>query len=261
MTRSLSTLAEPEVRLPAVRYGIPPSPQRTAALAAYLHNNLEAMPGNFRRYALSAAHEPTEEQRIALLERRAEIDEGLVGADDITIRERVGALKAVMASAQAGAETVAIAKQAFIAVLHRYPAWAVSEACARFLDGRVGNKVYAPTPAEIAEVCRGLIADALTERARINAILDAEVYQAPTEAERAEVARRHQAFVEETARAADSRRARAGDELRGTNAAERAAAEKDLAERKAALEAQLALEPKAPRDEASSEVGEGEDKA
>lgn len=197
------------------------------------------MPGNFRRYALSAAHEPTAEQRGALLDRRAEIDVGLVGADDIAIRERVGALRAVMASAPAGAETVAIARQAFIAVLSRYPAWAVTEACTRFLDGRAGNKVYAPTPAEIADVCRGLVAAALTERARINAILDAEVYQAPTEAERAKVARRHQAFVEETARAASSRRLRECDERRGSDAASRAEAERILAERKAEIEADV----------------------
>lgn len=238
MTRSLSSVAEPEARVPAVINGIRPSPQKTAVLTAYLHNNLEAMPGNFRRYALSAAHEPTAEQRGALLDRRAEIDVGLVGADDITIRERVGALRAVMASAQAGAETVAIARQAFIAVLSRYPAWAVTEACTRFLDGRAGNKVYAPTPAEIADVCRGLVADALTERARINAILDAEVYQAPTEAERAEVARRHEEFVKQTARASDAR----VSAKPVPSAAERAEAERILADRKAAAAAEIALE-------------------
>ncbi|NEU14648.1 hypothetical protein G3T14_21425 [Methylobacterium sp. BTF04] len=240
MTRSLSTIALPERRLPAFRDGIPPSPQRTAALTAYLHNNLETMPGNFRRYALSAAHEPSAEHRAMLMERRAEIDDGLVGADDITIRERVGALRAVMASASAGAETVAIARQAFIAVLQRYPAWAVTEACTRFLDGRSGNKVYAPTPAEIAEVCRTLVAEPLTERARINAILDAEVYQAPTEADRAEVARRHQAFVEETARAAAMRRTQEGDTRPRGDAADREAAKRDLARRRSEVEAETA---------------------
>lgn len=177
-----------------------------------------------------------------LMERRAEIDVGLVGADDITIRERVGALRAVMASASAGAETVAIARQAFIAVLQRYPAWAVTEACTRFLDGRVGNKVYAPTPAEIADVCRILVAEPLTERARINAILDAEVYQAPSEADRAEVARRHQEFVEETARRADARRRQPADARPQPDAAEREAALRDLEARKAAIEAEIAAE-------------------
>lgn len=171
-----------------------------------------------------------------LMERRAEIDDGLAAADDDTIKEKVGALRAVMASPQASVETLTIARQAFIAVLGRYPAWAVTEACTRFLDGRAGNKVYAPTPAEIAEVCRGLIADALTERARINAILDAEVYQAPTEAERAEVARRHEEFVRQTARAADAR----VSAKPVPSPAERAEAERDLAARKAAVEAQLA---------------------
>jgi hypothetical protein len=241
MTRSLSTLAEPYRRLPAISNGIPPARERTAALTSYLHNNLEPIPGNFRRYALSAAHEPTAEQRGMLLERRAEIDDGLLGADEATIRERVGLLRAVMASAQAGESTVALARQAFIAVLGRYPNWAVGEACTRFLDGRVGNKVYAPTPAEIAEVCRGLIADALSERARINAILDAEIYQAPSEAERAEVGRRHQAFVEETVRKADARR---GSDPRGEAAVEREQAERDLARRKAKVECDIAEDTK-----------------
>jgi len=236
MTRSLSTVATTERRVPAFPGGIRPSPQRAAALTAYLHNNLEPMPGSFRRYALSAAHEPTAEQRGMLMERRAEIDDGLRGADEDSIREKVGALRAVMASPQASVSTLEIARQAFIAVLQRYPAWAVTEACVRFLDGRVGNKVYAPTPAEIADVCRTLVAEPLTERARINAILDAEIYRAPSEADRVLVAERHQAFVEETAKRAEMQRGQPDDPRPRADAFEKEAAQRDLARRKAELQ-------------------------
>ena len=72
----------------------------------------------------------------------------------------------------------------------------------RFLSGKVGNKVYAPTAAEMAEVCRSLISEPLAERARINAILDAEVYHVAGEAERAQIAAMHAEFVAETTRRA-----------------------------------------------------------
>uniref|UniRef100_UPI0005C450F6 hypothetical protein n=1 Tax=Escherichia coli TaxID=562 RepID=UPI0005C450F6 len=93
MTNALSTVAEPAASLPAISGGIPPARPRTAALTGYLHNNLETIPGEFRRYALSAAHEPTSEQRSMLLTRRQEIDDGLIGCDELTIREQIGILR------------------------------------------------------------------------------------------------------------------------------------------------------------------------
>ncbi|MCJ2009788.1 hypothetical protein [Methylobacterium sp. J-092] len=209
-------------------------------MVGYLHNNLETIPGNFRRYALSAAHEPTAEQKALLLARRDEIDRGLAEADVLTIREQVGILRSSMATAPLGEEAMTLAKRAFILVLSKYPAWAIVEASMRFLDGRAGNKTYAPTAAEMAEVCRRLISEDLAERARINAILDAEIYHAPTEGERAEVERRHQAFVEETARAADARRARQDDRSAQEVSPERAQAIADLERRRLRREAAAA---------------------
>lgn len=246
MTNPLSTVAEPESRAPAIRGGIPPASQRTAAVIGYLHNNLEPIPGNFRRYALSAAAAPTDEQRGILLARRDEIDAGLTGADDITIRENVGILRSSMATAQLGPEAMKLAKQGFIMVLGQYPAWAVVETAMRFLSGRAGSGTYAPTAAEMANVCRGLISDHLAERARINAVLDAEIYHVTSEAERADINRMHAEFVAEaTNRAAapkgpapeplpESRDRRLSDDLEARRirreAAEREAAEAPKAE-------------------------------
>lgn len=199
MTKALLTRAEPEVRMPAIRNGIPPALARTAALIGYLHNNLEPIPGNFRRYALSAAAAPTDEQRAVLLTRRGEIDAGLVGADEVTIRKNVGILRSSMATAQLGPEAMQLAKKGFILVLGQYPAWAVQETTLRFLSGRAGSGTYAPTAAEMANVCRELISDHLAERARINAVLDAEVYHLTSEADRATINRMHAEFVADTA--------------------------------------------------------------
>lgn len=199
MPQELTTV---EPRTPAIKGGIPLALKRTAALVGYFHNHLEAIPGNLRRYALSAAHAPTAEQRDALVSRRAEIDAGLRGASDLTIREQVGILRSSMATTQLSPEAAQLAKQGFIQVLQRFPDWAVVEAAMRHLDGRAGAGRFAPTAAELAEVCRALIADHLTERSRINAILDAEVYHPASDEDRAEVARRYAEFVAETAKRA-----------------------------------------------------------
>lgn len=213
MSAALSTVTDQEPRLPAIRDGIPPAARRTAAVIGYLNNNLEPIPGNFHRYALSGAVAPTDEQRGLLLSRRAEIDAGLVGADQTTIRKNLGILRSGMATAQLGPEAVELAKQGFLLVLGQYPAWAVVEATMRFLSGKVGNKVYAPTAAEMAEVCRVLISEPLAERARINAILDAEIYHVAGEAERAEIAAMHAEFVAETTRRASAARSPAPEPL------------------------------------------------
>lgn len=199
MTNALSPIGQSEARVPAIRGGIPPAEKRTAAMIGYLHNNLETIPGSFHRYALSAACEPSAEQKDLLLARRQEIDAGLDGCDELTIREHVGILRSSMATAPLGEEAMKLAKRGFILVLGKYPTWAVVEAAMRFLDGRAGNKTYAPTAAEMAEVCRGLISQDLAERARINAILDAEVYHQPSEEDRAAIAARHAEFVAQTA--------------------------------------------------------------
>lgn len=250
MTKALLSPAQTETRLPAISGGIPVAPVRTAALIGYLHNSLEPIPGNFRRYALSGANEATPEQRALLMARRQEIDDGLIGADEVTVREQVGILRSSMATSQMSPEAMKLARQGFIMVLGRYPAWAVVETAMRFLDGRAGNKVYAPTAAEMAEVCRALISEPLAERARINAILDAEVYHVAGEAERAQIAAMHAEFVAETTRRASAPRGPAPEPLGERRDPGLAA---DLSARQARREA---AERGSPSTKASAETSE-----
>jgi hypothetical protein len=237
MTKALPQIAETTGSAPAPYNGIPAPSTRTAALTGYLANNLEPIPGSFRRYASSAACAPTGEQREMLLARRAELDAGLTGCDDATIRECIGMLRAVMASQQLGPDALQLARAAFIQVLGQYPSWAVKEACNRFLDGRAGNGTYAPTPAEIAPICRTLTADALGERAQINTILDAEVYALPSEEDRKRVAEMHERFVAETAERARRAKAAMDSPRSDTTPAERQKLAAELEERRRKREA------------------------
>ncbi|WP_238230927.1 hypothetical protein [Methylobacterium thuringiense] len=86
----------------------------------------------------------------------------------------------------------------YISILRPFPEPVVERVCQRFMDGRLGNRTYAPMPAEVAHECRLVIADTLAERGRIALILDAEVYASPTEADQAKIAARHAEFVAET---------------------------------------------------------------
>ena len=235
MTNALSALKQ--------GHGIVPVTRAVADLTSRLHNKLEPIPGDFRRCALSSAAEPSAVERAALVERRQQLDDSLVPCDAATVRRAVGMLRSVMAVAQASEETQQLQRAAYLTTLTKYPAWAVEAACAQYLDGQHGEGVHAPKPGEIAIICRKLIAEAQYERAKINAVLDAEVYVLPTEDERREVERMHRALVEELAQAAKQNHA---DNLRnngpvtptGSASSARAEALKELADRKAKREAE-----------------------
>jgi hypothetical protein len=143
-------------------------------------------------------------------------------------------LRSVMASPAVDVETAKLQRAAFLSTLTKYPAWAVEAACARFLDAAEGEGVHAPKPGEIATVCRRLIAEAQYERAKINAVLDAEIYVPPTDVERAEVARMFASVVAELSSAsAGNRTAEAGSAH-----ADRLRAQSDLREAKAKAQSQ-----------------------
>ena len=91
------------------------------------------------------------------------------------------------------------AVEGFVLVLSPFPEPVVESVCHRFMHGHLGDRTYAPMPAAVAHECRLAIADTLAERGRINAILDAEVYAAPTEEDRKKVAEAHAEFVAEAA--------------------------------------------------------------
>lgn len=143
-----------------------------------------------------------------------------------------------MAVPAASEEIQKLQRAAFLSTLTKYPGWAVEAACAQFLAADVGEGVHAPKPGEIAIVCRRLIAEAQYERAKINAVLDAEVYVPPTDAERAEVAKMFADVVAELSEASAGNRTREA----GTAHADRLRAQSDLRDREAAIKSKTTEE-------------------
>lgn len=223
MAQSLSTLTPGR--------GIAPVSRAVADLTSRLHNKLEPIPGEWRRCALSSAAEPSAEERQALVSRRQHLDDQLQPCDGATVLRSVGLLRSVMAVQQVDEETRKLQKAAFLMTLTKYPGWAVEAACAQFLEAAKGEGVHAPKPGEIAAVCRRLIAEAQYERAKINAVLDAEIYVPPTDAERAEVSRMFSEIVAELSEASTGNRTSEA----GTASAERRQALATLADAKARL--------------------------
>lgn len=166
--------------------------------------------------------------------RRQHLDERLQPCGSATVLRSVGLLRSVMAVPNVDDATRELQKAAFLMTLTKYPGWAVEAACAQFLEAAEGEGVHAPKPGEIAAVCRRLIAEAQYERAKINAVLDAEIYVPPTDAERAEVSRRFAEIVAELSGAAVENRTPEA----GTAHADRLRAQSDLSEAKARAEAQ-----------------------
>lgn len=186
MTQALSTVTP--------RHVLPMADTKTDSLIRAFTNRLEEG-SDWRRRALPARLAPTEEQRELMVRRVEQIDRWLAPSRQAAIVRAVGLVRGAMAvPAGSGDDVFSV----FVEVLRPFPEPVVEDVCRKFLDGRLGNRVYAPTPAEIAHECRLSVADALAERGRIMLVLDAEVYDTPSEAEREEIQRKLAEFIAET---------------------------------------------------------------
>lgn len=163
-------------------------------------------------------------------------------------------LRSVMAVATVSDEARSLQRQAFIVTLTRFPGWAVERACVQMLGADVGEGVHAPKPGEIAVLCRRFIVGAQEERAKITAVLDAEIYTPPTEAERRRVAEKLAAFAAETAAAATTKAKPGPITSTGSDAADKARALAALAEMEAAARAEApapATQPQTAQEDAA----------
>ena len=190
--------------------------------------------GDFRRRALPDRLAPTSAECAELSRRLSVIDHSLAPAPPAAIKRAVGLVKGLMASAAIGDQSVDDVLNGYAMVLAPYPKAVVEDVCRRFLDGRLGNRVYAPTPAEIAHECRLAVADSHAERRRIMLILDAEVYKTPSPGEQAKIQAEYQRYLAETTKAVDARAGGATEA--GTDAGVRASALRDLEARQSLAE-------------------------
>lgn len=233
MTQALSQMTP--------RHVLPMADTQTDTLVRAFTNRLEDS-SDWRRRALPARLAPTDEQRQMMATRVEQIDRWLAPSRQAAIIRAVGLVRAGLAVPAGSSDDVF---QIYVNVLRPFPEPVVEDICNKFLDGRLGDRVYAPQAAQIAHECRLAVADALAERGRIALILDAEVYASPTEAEREEIRVAMEKFAAETA--AKARQGAAPmKEAEGADAmAQRAAANahlSDLEARRAKREGEMKKE-------------------
>lgn len=165
---------------------MPPAPM-VAEMVRQFHSRLDWPEGRLDRISISSSLAPTTDDRRMLGIRRDEILAGLTSARSEAIGRLVASLRAVM-PAQDGGDAVLVVKL-YMAALSKYPEWAINAACRAFLEGRVpGQRRFAPTPAEIADRCRAMVAPFEQEMAQIDRVLRAEVREPVTQEGRERIA-------------------------------------------------------------------------
>jgi len=181
---------------------LPMADTETDTIVRGLTNRLEDS-SDWRRRALPDRLAPTEHERQVMTARVEVIDRWLAPSRKAAIIRAVGTVRGLMAIASSTGDADPL--DGYAMVLAPFPEPVIEDICRRFLDGRLGNRVYAPTPAEIAHECRLAVAEALAERGRIALILDAEIYTTPSEADRAKIEELHREYVEDIAKRAQTR--------------------------------------------------------
>jgi len=103
------------------------------------------------------------------------LDHALAPASETALVRSVATLRAAFPATNDGEENAKLAISLYVRALAPYPEWAVNEVCRQFLEGRRGTGTFAPTAPEMARACREEVNKFVDERAKIEAVLDAEI--------------------------------------------------------------------------------------
>lgn len=213
-----------------------PADKQTASITHRLWALLRES-DSFRNDAIPDRLALTKPERAMLEVRLQEIDRHLAPARPAAIKRSVGMVKGLMASTAVDGQSAAQVLDGYAMVLAQFPQAVVEDVCMRFLDGRLGNRVYAPTPAEIAHECRKDpdLVEAKAERYRIESVLNAEVYRTPSPQEQSEIQNEFNRLVADMAKGSDARPVTSRP---GPSPEEREKAQQILAERRAEVVAE-----------------------
>jgi hypothetical protein len=197
-------------------------------LVGRLTNAIERTPSGVVEICSTSA--PTVAERDILGRRLVELNGSLTRPDSHGGRAEIGRMIATLLAGfptmGADGSTAALNIELFKTALAPFPLWVVREACRRVVDGTAGlNRAYAPTAPQMAELCRGLVQPVLAERAGIEQLLGARVYELPTDEE---IARRAEVVEAALAKLTRSNAMAAPD--RDRRAAERAHRAKEAGE-------------------------------
>ncbi|KQP61076.1 hypothetical protein ASF39_15505 [Methylobacterium sp. Leaf108] len=195
---------------------------------------------------------PTGPQRAAIARRIEDLHAASMPGPIASTLAVIGAIVNRNAAARQDADLADIEIEAYRDALDDLPAWAVREALRRWRRGEVGgdrrNLDFAPKEHRLRSIALSIEAVVRGQIVRLQRLLEAEEEpERPTEAEREATLKEVQARMKAVGDGADARPVT----LRpGHSEAERIAAERDLAERKAAVAAEA--EQQVAEDEASA---------
>ena len=121
--------------------------------------------------------------------RHCEVLRALHPAQDDEIRTLVAAMFMGFPTLKMGPDDAKKTAAVYVSQLREFPAWAVKEGCQRIMQDKISGRSrdFAPSVATLVGAVRDLVINLQAENARLAALLDADVYHAPTESERAAI--------------------------------------------------------------------------
>jgi hypothetical protein len=139
-----------------------------------LHRRLEEH--GFRQFSFPRGEcGPDEHERRQLAERKEHLDRWLEPASKRLIEAEVAALFAVMAYRGGDETDMAVVQRIYREDLAGIPGFALSQACARFRRGEVGDVKFVPKPGELRKEADNIAFPYFEERRKTRDVLSAEV--------------------------------------------------------------------------------------
>lgn len=147
-------------------------------LVSQFTNRLEENPDHRGHKLLSARLAPSGGERDVMEERRSYLREHLTPGDPRLMRPIVGVLLGAFPTFAVDRETAETQVNLTVRALDDVPVWAVQEAAARFVKGRVRvlwDQQRAPTPPQIRGEAKHCMLPIEEEIGRLSAVLDATI--------------------------------------------------------------------------------------
>lgn len=159
----------------------PPAQALDIRLAS-LTSKLETIPGG--GYSISDRLAPCADERRSLEARRALVSRSLEPSSAGDVGELIAAMMMGFGGARLSAAEAKRTTALYVSQLSRFPLWAVKQACEEAMRS---GAAFAPSVAELAKAADQAIRAASDEIAKINRVLNANVYHEPDDSEKARI--------------------------------------------------------------------------
>lgn len=149
-------------------------------------NRIEQIGGRYQ-IADNVLWTPAEYSALHL--RMCECERALTSAQDHEIKVLVLAMFLGFPSLRLAKDEADRMSALWVSQLRDFPAWTIKQACENALQDRISGRSadFVPSVAVIASECAKLVQPTRDERGKLKALVDADVYHAPTDDERARV--------------------------------------------------------------------------